>query len=69
MDNTIYRRNKFIIGSNWHCNPQCPHWPRNDYFETTFFDPNRGDHLCADCTRYADNPAGKSADKRPHNAA
>ena len=68
MDNTLYRRNKFIIGSDWHCNPQCPHWPRNDYFETTFLDPNRGDHLCADCTR-SDKPAGKAADKRPHNAA
>jgi len=65
MDNAIYRRNKFIIGSDWHCNPQCPQWPRDDYLETDFLDPKRGDHLCADCTHYADKPA----DKKPRNAA
>ena len=43
MDNTIYRRNKFIIGSTWHCNPRCPQWPRDDYLETAFLDPNRDD--------------------------
>ena len=30
-------------GSDWHCNPQCPQWPRNDYLETDFLDPNRDD--------------------------
>ena len=43
MENTTYRRNKFIIGSDWHCNPQCPQWPRNDYLATDYLDPNRDD--------------------------
>ena len=43
MENAIYRRNKFIIGSDWHCNPQCPQWPRGDYLETDFLDPKRDD--------------------------
>ena len=43
MENAIYRRNKFVIGSDWHCNPQCPQWPRGDYLETDFLDPKRDD--------------------------
>ena len=65
MDNTTYRRNKFIIGSDWHCNPNCPSWPQRDYFEADFLDPNKGDHLCADCTLYAYTPA----QKKPRHAA
>jgi len=65
MENAIYRRNKFVIGSDWHCNPQCPQWPRGDYLETDFLDPKWGDHVCPDCTHYADKPA----DKKHRNAA
>ena len=65
MENAIYRRNKFVIGSDWHCNPQCPQWPRGDYLETDFLDPKWGDHVCPDCTHYDDKPA----DKKPRNAS
>ena len=43
MEKTTYRRNKFIIASDWHCNPECPQWPRGDYLETDFLDPKRDD--------------------------
>ena len=38
-----YRRNNGLIGSEWHFHNQCEQWPDNDYIETNFLDPNKGD--------------------------
>jgi len=46
-----YRKNKVLIGSDWHFEIGCPHWPEKDFLESSFLDPNKGDRLCLYCIR------------------
>jgi hypothetical protein len=45
----IYRKNKILIGSEWHFSNQCQHWPETDFIETSLLDPHKGDRICLDC--------------------
>src|SRR5215472_7892424 len=46
-----YRKNKVLIGSDWHFEIGCPHWPEKDFLESSFLNPEKGDRLCPYCTR------------------
>ena len=48
---TLYRRNKVILGSDWHFSELCPQWPVADFVQTSLVDPDQGDRICPICVR------------------
>ena len=47
----IYRKPKASVGSEWHFNTQCPHWPASSFVQVRYLAPEANERLCQNCVR------------------